>query len=255
MGFNIWQQFLAVLSLCGIKQSWPPGWHRGSCQYCKDNKMITLPPKSCSLMGVDLKPPALSVDDTLLLINWQSQSKAAEIVFLVGFFIASQGTCSFHCGNEWWCWQIAPIFYGWADSFPFSNSWISHEVIWSLYNNKHTPKKRKSVCPRCRMFTCSGHGSIQRCWFWSSFHITFFKPPFVFLLDKTSSELRRVESCRVLMGYQRHPTGGEGRRNPKPFTWPCCTDQHGCRNWDVLLPSRALHNFTDYFPQILCISP
>lgn len=38
-------------------------------------------------MGVDLKPLALSVDDTLLLINWQSQSKAAEIMVLVGFLL------------------------------------------------------------------------------------------------------------------------------------------------------------------------
>lgn len=39
-------------------------------------------------MGVDLKPLALSVAEALLLISCQSWSKAAEIVFLVGFLWA-----------------------------------------------------------------------------------------------------------------------------------------------------------------------
>lgn len=57
----------------------------------KDIKITILPPKSGTLMGVDLKPLALSVAGTLLLINCQSWSKAAEIVFLGGFSWAPKG--------------------------------------------------------------------------------------------------------------------------------------------------------------------
>lgn len=76
----------------------------------KDTKIVILPPKSGTLMGVDLKLLDLSMAGTFLLINWQSWSKAAEIVFLVGFSWAAKEPALSTMGMSAGAGKLLPIF-------------------------------------------------------------------------------------------------------------------------------------------------
>lgn len=63
-------------------------------------------------MGVHLKPLALSVADTLLLINGQSQSKAAKIMFLVEFSWAPKEPALSTMGVNNGAGKMLPFFMG-----------------------------------------------------------------------------------------------------------------------------------------------